>query len=71
VHERGTEAAWGLGAGLGTDLAGGSAEANVRDAEGNLVALGTGAFRVFVKEGNAIVKGKELDEHPGSLPPRR
>ena len=68
-------AAWGRGAARGTDLAGGlaggSAEANVRDAEGNLVALGTGAFRVFVKKLNAFVKGKEPDEHPGSLPPRR
>ena len=32
-----------------------TAEAKVRDAEGNLVALGTGAFRVFEKPGNAIV----------------
>jgi uncharacterized protein (TIGR00369 family) len=32
-----------------------TAEARVRDAEGNLVALGTGAFRVFEKPGNAIV----------------
>ena len=32
-----------------------TAEAKVRDAEGNLVALGTGAFRVFEKLGNAIV----------------
>ncbi len=32
-----------------------TAEAKVRDAEGNLVALGTGAFRVFEKRGNAIV----------------
>ena len=32
-----------------------TAEANVFDAEGNLVALGTGAFRVFEKPGNAIV----------------
>jgi uncharacterized protein (TIGR00369 family) len=32
-----------------------TAEAKVRDAEGNLVALGTGAFRVFEKKGNAIV----------------
>ena len=32
-----------------------TAEAKVHDAEGNLVALGTGAFRVFEKPGNAIV----------------
>jgi uncharacterized protein (TIGR00369 family) len=32
-----------------------TAEAKVRDAERNLVALGTGAFRVFEKPGNAIV----------------
>jgi uncharacterized protein (TIGR00369 family) len=32
-----------------------TAEAKVYDAEGNLVALGTGAFRVFEKPGNAIV----------------
>ena len=32
-----------------------TAEAKVRNAEGNLVALGTGAFRVFEKKGNAIV----------------
>jgi uncharacterized protein (TIGR00369 family) len=32
-----------------------TAEAKVRDAEGNLVALGTGAFRVFEKKGSAIV----------------
>ena len=32
-----------------------TAEARVRNAEGNLVALGTGAFRVFEKPGNAIV----------------
>ena len=32
-----------------------TAEAKVRDAEGNLVAMGTGAFRVFEKKGNAIV----------------
>jgi uncharacterized protein (TIGR00369 family) len=32
-----------------------TAEAKVRDAESNLVALGTGAFRVFEKPGNAIV----------------
>jgi uncharacterized protein (TIGR00369 family) len=32
-----------------------TAEARVRDAEGNLVALGTGAFRVFEKPGNAKV----------------
>jgi acyl-coenzyme A thioesterase PaaI-like protein len=30
-------------------------EANVRAAESNLVAIGTGAFRVFEKKGNAIV----------------
>ncbi len=32
-----------------------TAEGKVRDSEGNLVALGTGAFRVFEKKGNAIV----------------
>jgi uncharacterized protein (TIGR00369 family) len=32
-----------------------TAEAKVYDADGNLVALGTGAFRVFEKPGNAIV----------------
>ena len=32
-----------------------TAEAKVHDAEGNLVALGTGAFRVFESKGNAIV----------------
>ena len=32
-----------------------TAEAKVRDADGNLVTLGTGAFRVFEKKGNAIV----------------
>jgi uncharacterized protein (TIGR00369 family) len=32
-----------------------TAEARVRDSEGNLVALGTGAFRVFESRGNAIV----------------
>ena len=32
-----------------------TAEAKVHDSEGNLVALGTGAFRVFEKKGNAIV----------------
>jgi uncharacterized protein (TIGR00369 family) len=32
-----------------------TAEAKVRDEDGNLVALGTGAFRVFEKKGNAIV----------------
>ena len=32
-----------------------TAEAKVRDSEGNLVALGTGAFRVFESKGNAIV----------------
>lgn len=32
-----------------------TAEAKVHDAEGNLVALGTGAFRVFERKGNAIV----------------
>jgi uncharacterized protein (TIGR00369 family) len=32
-----------------------TAEARVRDVDGNLVALGTGAFRVFEKPGNAIV----------------
>jgi uncharacterized protein (TIGR00369 family) len=32
-----------------------TAEAKVYDAEGNLVALGTGAFRVFESRGSAIV----------------
>ncbi len=32
-----------------------TAEAKVRDAEDNLVAMGTGAFRVFEKRGHAIV----------------
>lgn len=32
-----------------------TAEAKVRDADGNLVAMGTGAFRVFESKGNAIV----------------
>jgi uncharacterized protein (TIGR00369 family) len=32
-----------------------TAEARVHDSEGNLVALGTGAFRVFESRGNAIV----------------
>jgi uncharacterized protein (TIGR00369 family) len=32
-----------------------TAEAKVRDADGNLVAMGTGVFRVFEKKGNAIV----------------
>ncbi|MDQ3910722.1 MAG: PaaI family thioesterase [Actinomycetota bacterium] len=32
-----------------------TAEAKVHDADGNLVAIGTGAFRVFEKKGNAIV----------------
>ena len=32
-----------------------TAEAKVRDADGNLVAMGTGAFRVFEEKGNAIV----------------
>lgn len=32
-----------------------TAEAKVEDDEGNLVAMGTGAFRVFDKKGNAIV----------------
>jgi uncharacterized protein (TIGR00369 family) len=32
-----------------------TAEAKVRDTEGNLVALGTGTFRVFESKGNAIV----------------
>ena len=32
-----------------------TAEAKVRDSEGNLVAMGTGAFRVFERKGNAIV----------------
>jgi len=32
-----------------------TAEAKVHDAEGSLVAMGTGTFRVFEKKGNAIV----------------
>jgi uncharacterized protein (TIGR00369 family) len=32
-----------------------TAEAKVHDADGNLVAMGTGAFRVFEKKGSAIV----------------
>ncbi len=32
-----------------------TAEAKAHDAEGNLVALATGAFRVFERKGNAIV----------------
>ena len=32
-----------------------TAEAKVRDSDGNLVAMGTGAFRVFERKGNAIV----------------
>ena len=32
-----------------------TAEAKVRDMDGNLVAMGTGAFRVFEKKGYAIV----------------
>jgi uncharacterized protein (TIGR00369 family) len=32
-----------------------TAEAKVHDVQGNLVAMGTGAFRVFEKKGNAIV----------------
>ena len=32
-----------------------TAEARVRDAEGNLVALGTGAFRIFEQQGQPIV----------------
>jgi uncharacterized protein (TIGR00369 family) len=32
-----------------------TAEAKVHDAQGDLVAMGTGAFRVFEKKGNAIV----------------
>ena len=32
-----------------------TAEARVRDADGELVALGTGTFRVFESKGNAIV----------------
>jgi uncharacterized protein (TIGR00369 family) len=30
-------------------------EAKVHDSEGNLVAMGTGAFRVFERKSNAIV----------------
>jgi uncharacterized protein (TIGR00369 family) len=32
-----------------------TAEAKVHDSEGHLVAMGTGAFRVFERKGNAIV----------------
>jgi uncharacterized protein (TIGR00369 family) len=32
-----------------------TAEAKVRDTDGNLVAIGSGTFRVFEKKGNAIV----------------
>ena len=32
-----------------------TAEAKVHDTDGNLVAMGTGAFRVFEKKGSAIV----------------
>ena len=32
-----------------------TAEAKVHDSQGNLVAMGTGAFRVFERKGNAIV----------------
>lgn len=32
-----------------------TAEGRVYDEEGNLVAMGTGAFRIFEKEGNPIV----------------
>ncbi len=32
-----------------------TAEAKVHDSRGNLVAMGTGAFRVFERKGNAIV----------------
>ena len=32
-----------------------TAEAKVRDPQGKLVAMGTGAFRVFERKGNAIV----------------
>ncbi len=32
-----------------------TAEAKVYDSQGNLVAMGTGAFRVFERKGNAIV----------------
>jgi uncharacterized protein (TIGR00369 family) len=32
-----------------------TAEAKVRDKDGNLVAIGSGTFRVFEKKGNAIV----------------
>ena len=32
-----------------------TAESKVYDADGNLVAMGTGAFRVFEKRGSAIV----------------
>jgi acyl-coenzyme A thioesterase PaaI-like protein len=30
-------------------------EARVRDGEGNLVALGTGTFRIFEKRGDPVV----------------
>ena len=33
----------------------GTAEAKVRDAEGNLLAMGTGAFRIFEQQGHPIV----------------
>ena len=32
-----------------------TAEAKVRDAEGNLLAMGTGAFRIFEQQGHPIV----------------
>jgi acyl-coenzyme A thioesterase PaaI-like protein len=32
-----------------------TAEARVYDGDGNLVAMGTGAFRIFEKQGNPIV----------------
>lgn len=32
-----------------------TAEAKVRDADGNLVAMGTGAFRIFEQQGHPIV----------------
>ncbi len=44
----------GLLGGLGFVARAATAEAKVHDADGNLVALGTGAFRVFEKPGNAI-----------------
>jgi uncharacterized protein (TIGR00369 family) len=51
-------------------------EAKVRDGEGNLVALGTGTFRIFEKRGNPIVRrlqataiGSWRRHHNGAKPP--